>query len=259
MLDPAMTNSAARQEKHYAAVHEAYKNHYYDEFSIIYRRKFIYDPAFSGLDLNDLVVADLACGIGDGSLELLRRFPRALVSGFDVSVKAIEDYRKLGLPATNFNLINPTHAAEWRAQFDVGMIWGGIHHCVTDLQITLQNIATMIKPGGTLIMMEPNLLFLRTIRRLWYHIDPYFDAPTEDALSHKTIHSLVSNLFDVEMVAHLGGAGYFLILNSMMFRLTKPMKRRLLPLLMNFDKLYNRIKEPRMHPYFIARWRRREP
>ena len=258
MRAPAMTSGSARQKKHYENVHEVYKDHYYDETSMSYRRKFIYDPALSGLDLNGLMVADLACGSGAGSLEVLRRFPRAQISGFDISEKAIADYRQTGLPAYSVDLTEPMRTTELQAQFDVAMIFGSLHHCVTRLETTLQNIAAMIKPGGKLIMMEPNLFFMRSVRRFWYRVDPSFDAPTEDGLSHRAIHGLVSNLFDVEMVTHLGGAGYFLILNSMIFRMPKHIKRKLAPPLMIFDELYNRINVPRLHPYFIARWRRRE-
>ena len=86
MRAPAMTSGSARQKKHYGNVHEVYKDHHYDETSMSYRRKFISDPALSGLDLNGLRVADLTCGSGAGSLEVLRRMPPEYVrTGLKIS------------------------------------------------------------------------------------------------------------------------------------------------------------------------------
>lgn len=255
----AMTRDSTRQKDLYESIHTVYRDHYYDDQSMDYRRRFYYDPAFGGLDLNGCAVADLACGSGYNSLEVLRRYPRADVTGFDISAAACADYRRLvASPAHEFDLTRPLANPDWLARFDAAMIWGGLHHCVSDLPTTLRNVAAILKPNGRFIMLEPNADFvLNGVRRLWYRLDRYFDAKTEDALTHRLVHGLVDEIFDVEHVEFLGGPGYFLVAQSMIFRLPKPVKRAFSGSLIRADGLYNRIGWSALHPYFIARWRRR--
>ena len=53
---------AALEKDHYERIHSDYARHYYDQTSMAYRRRFIYDHLLAGLDLNGKRVADLACG-----------------------------------------------------------------------------------------------------------------------------------------------------------------------------------------------------
>jgi hypothetical protein len=57
-------------------------------------------------------------------------------------------------------------------------------------------------------------------------------------------------------VRYLGGPGYFLVLNSLVFRLPRGVKRRLTPSLLAAEAAYNRLPGSRLFPYFLARWRR---
>jgi hypothetical protein len=57
-------------------------------------------------------------------------------------------------------------------------------------------------------------------------------------------------------VKYLGGPGYFLILNSMVFRLPRPLKKALSRPLSVVDAGYNMLPGTPLFPYFLARWRR---
>src|SRR6476660_5880416 len=91
---PAVSIDSTRQKRHYEAIHTNYEDHYYDAQSMAYRERFYYDPLFEGLDLNGCTVADLASGSGHSSVALLKRFPKAVVTGFDISSSACEAYRR---------------------------------------------------------------------------------------------------------------------------------------------------------------------
>jgi len=244
-----------RQKQHYERIHDAYVDHYFDRHSMAYRDRFIYRPLFEGLDLNDKAVADLACSSGQNSLELLRFFPRAQITGFDISAKACADYRaNVGRPAIEIDL---TKGARLDARFDAALVVGGLHHCVADLPATLETIAGLLEPGGLLLMMEPNADFvLEGARQLWYRHDSYFDAATEHALSHDALARLAASWFRPRDVRHMGGPGYFLILNSLIFRLPKALKAVLAEPLSAVDQLYNRLPGQAPFPYFLARWER---
>jgi len=249
-----LNHASLRQAEHYARIHEDYAAHYYDAQSIAYRERFVLDPLFRGLDLNDRVVADLACGSGLNSLALLQRFPRARPIGFDLSEKACQDYRRI--VGTQAYRVDLTAGQPLGIQADVAMVFGGLHHCVSNLPGTFATIAGLLKPGGLLLMYEPNARFLlEGLRRFWYRHDRYFDAPTEHALDHGEILRLAGPRFVGLDCAYGGGPAYFLIFNSLVLRVPLGLKRHIARPLFWVDALYERLPGARAFPVFVARWR----
>lgn len=245
-----------RQEEQYDRIHSAYRRHYFDESSMAYRERFVYDILFDGLDLNDRTVADLACASGYNSLAVLRRYPRATTIGFDISAKACSDYRSL--VKREAYEIDLTAGEEAGVKVDVAMILGGLHHCVSNLAGTFATIAGMLNPGGFLLMYEPNrAYFLEAVRRAWYRVDPYFDAESEHALDHDEILALASKEFALIDCRYSGGPAYFLILNSLVFRVPPSWKKGLTRPLFAFERLYNRLPGRIFFPTFVARWQRK--
>ena len=245
------------QKAHYEAVHEAYADHYYDGESLAYRRKFIMQPLLEGIEAKGWLVADLACGSGYNSLLLREMKPGLELEGFDISDKAAADYRRLVGPAHVADLTLPFNA---EARFDAVLVVGGLHHCVANLPQTLANIAGLVKPGGYLLMAEPNKRYiLQFLRSIWYRRDRYFDADTEEALDHAQILGLGRPWFEEEKLVYLGGPAYFLVLNSLILRLPKPVKSLLAPVLMGLERVYNALPLPGcFYPVFCARWKRTE-
>jgi len=140
---------------------------------------------------------------------------------------------------------------------DAGLIIGGLHHCVADLQMTLRNVATMIKPGGSLMMMEPNSDYLlEAFRRIWYRLDRLTDADTERALDHQELVELAQLYFEPQLVVYFGGPAYFFILNSMMTRVPLGLKPYIAPTLFSIESLYNHIPGRWAYPVFLAQWLR---
>jgi len=241
------------QKEHYDAIHDAYESHYYDEQSMAYRERFYYAPLFSGLDLDGCAVADVASGSGHNSLAVLRRFPRAQLTGFEISARACEAFRRnVGRPCIEADLTRPL---AYPGTFDAVMVVGGLHHCIANLPMVFQNLATLLKPGARVLMIEPNREFvLDWVRRLWYRADRYFDSANEKALTHSEILAQAAPYFALDRLAYYGGPGYFLISQSLLFRLPKPIKRTISPGLMMFEQLCNLLPVRWLHPYFVARW-----
>jgi SAM-dependent methyltransferase len=244
-----------KQKRQYENIHDDYERHYYDATSIAFRQRFIYDVMFQGLELNNKDIADLASGSGYNSLAVLERYPQARLTGFDISSKACAAYRRnVGYEAYELDL---TLGNNLGRTFDVAIIHGGLHHCVSDLDGTFHTIADMVKPGGLLLMVEPNKqCFLEGIRRLWYKLDKYFEADTESALAHDEISAIASSRFSCLDLDYMGGPAYFLIYNSLLFRIPLSAKRFLAPSLFAAESLYNKLPGRFWFPYFIARWQR---
>ena len=244
---------AQAQQSHYETIHDEYELHYYDKWSLEYRNQFVYDVIFSNINLDGKSVADLASGSGYNSLALLKRFPQASVHGFDISHKACQAYKaNVGSEAYQLDLTSKIH---FDRKFDAAMIFGGLHHCIGDLQGALSTAFNLLKPGGIFLMWEPNReCFLEGARRIWYQRDNYFQADSEGALSAEELLKLAPSQFKQIALYYMGGPAYFFICNSMIFRIPPYVKGTLAKPLFLAEKIYNRLPGRFWFPYFIAQW-----
>jgi hypothetical protein len=134
---------------------------------------------------------------------------------------------------------------------------GGLHHCVADLETTLGNIADMLNPGAPFLLFEPNReYFLQFARDIWYRADRYFDAATEDGLAHGDLLSRAGSTFRPEQVRYFGGPAFFLVYNSLVFRMPHRVKEIVAPPLMMLEAGFNALPGKRLFSSFTARWRR---
>ncbi len=240
------------QAAHFETMHDLYADHYYDAESTLYRKRFIYDVLFDQLNANHTLVGDICCGDGYNSLRLREYFPEVQVEGFDISPTAVGVYHSITRsPGHVIDLIRPLRP-EFHNRYDIIMCIGGIHHCVQDLGMVVKNIAAMLKPGGRFVCMEPYASpLLNPIRKLWYKLDPYFNAATERAL---TPNELATHDMHLTRVHFGGGPAFYLVCNSMIFRLPKPIKRIITPPLLAVEALYNRIMPRVLKAFFVAEY-----
>lgn len=209
-----------------------------------------------GLDLNGVSVAELASGNGANSLALLQRFPDVRVTGFDISPAACAAYAEtVGRPAYEVDLTQPWTGP--REKFDVALIVGGLHHCVRDIDCTLNNISELLKPGGLLLMCEPSSQFLfEGLRKIWYSKDRYFDSENEAAIEHDRLLANTGGAFEALSTTYFGGPAYFLIQNSMVLRVPLGLKRSLAAPLMLIESAYQKLPGRAPFAAFSARWRK---
>lgn len=244
------------QREHYEKYAEAYTRHYFDKWSMKYRRDFIYKYLWQGKDLNLARVLELACGSGYNSKEFKKDFPKASLTGLDISPTACENYRKENLaPAFEGDITKPLNFD--LHPFDAAFVIGGLHHCIADLDVTLRNMASLTKPGGYFMVLEPNKkFFLEPIRNFWYKIDPSFDEKNEAALDHDELYQKAKEWFDVESVTYLGGPAFFFVLNSMIMRVPLPAKPYISPPLIALERMWNHLPLVSLKNVFAAVWRR---
>jgi len=122
-----------------------------------------YDERFAGYWLSKLpnVVSqlekggsmlDFGCGSGRVAMAIKRAFPKADVGGYDVDAKSIarasEVSKEKGLHVSFSSRIPKT-------QFDLVSICDCIHDLAAP-EATLKQVHALVKPGGTLFIVEPN-------------------------------------------------------------------------------------------------------
>ena len=245
--------SSIDQKSQYENIHDDYEAHYYDPTSMEYRERFIYDLMFEGLDLNGKRVAELASGSGHNSLALRKRYPQVQLTGFDISAKACASYRELlNTEAIEVDLTKPLKNMP---TFDCILIFGGLHHCVSDLDTTFSNIADMLVPGGMLLFFEPNSEYiLEGARKIWYKHDRYFEENSEAALNHSEMLASTDGRFKVNNITYMGGIAFYLIYNSLIFRIPVGMKKYMAPPLFALECLMSYLPGKFLYSSFVGQW-----
>ncbi len=140
-----------------------------------------------GLDVRDKDVLEIGCGSGYGAFLLNRLGPRSYL-GLDLMPEQIERARQK-YPGYRFEVGDATDLSGLDdASFDVVIIFGVLHH-IPAWRTALNEIARLLRPGGSLFLEEPRGVDLRLFEALfrWGHPQSDFGLRA--------------------MEAHLGGLG----------------------------------------------------
>jgi len=246
----------SRQRELFDAIHSEYASHYYDAYATAYRERFLHSALFSGLDLGGKYVAEIMCGDGPLTAHILGSFEFAINDGYEISPIACDAYtEKTGRPAQALDItVNPLPANN----YDVIAVSGGLHHVAHHLTATFDNIHRALKPSGLLVAFEPNSRYaLNAVRKLWYRVDRYFDQENEAALDAVAITEMVADKFELQDVTYGGGPAFFLVYNSLIFRVPYWMKRVYARPLIQIERIWNSLPTPYPHGYFVARWQKK--
>src|ERR1041385_185282 len=222
-----LSASERQQQEPYARIAADYEAHYSDEWSVEYRRRFIYEPMFDGLNLADMHVLDAMCGSGQTTRFLLTR--GANVTGLDISNEVVETFqtRWTGTNVVKRSLLDsglPDNS------FDCVAVVGGLHHIHPNVKAAVREIHRVLKPGGHFCFMEPHSGSLPDlVRKVWYRFDRFF-SDNEAAIDVGALEKDFSGSFKLKNAKYLGNVAFLLVLNSLIFRIPPKSKRFFAPL-----------------------------
>lgn len=102
------------------------------------------------------VIADIGCGHGSSSLLMAQTFPNAKVYGYDLHSPSIDDARNKASEAGVKNIEFETLAAADipNGEYDFACIFDALHD-MGDPVGAAKHIRESLKPGGTLMVVEP--------------------------------------------------------------------------------------------------------
>lgn len=257
MINPAnldmVTKGTTRQKQLFEEIHEKYYEASDDPVARAYKEEHVYKKVLEQLgDAESLI--EIASGIGAAAGWLKRHRPQLEIAGCDISECAAEDFRRLHhRPCYVADLTQPFDAGE---KFDAVIVMGGIHHLVADLDMAFANIRALLKPGGRLIMAEPNSdYFLEPFRKIWYNLDrSNFDSGNEHALSHTQLFREYGKGFRERDLTYFGGIAYYLLTLNWVLRIPNRAKHFAAPFLMRAERLYHKLPGRLPFASFIACW-----
>jgi len=247
--------SERQQQHHYDEIAADYEAHYSDEWSVEYRRQFIYDPMFEGIDLSGQEVLDAMCGSGQTTSYLLKR--GAHVTGLDISNEVLEQFqaRWTDAKAVKRSLLDsglPDNS------FDCVAVVGGLHHIHPEMKAAVREIHRVLKPGGYLCFMEPHTgSFPDVIRRIWYRFDRFF-SDNEAAIDIVRMQKDFADSFTLKKAKYQGNIAFLLVLNSLIFRIPAGSKKLISPPLMKLEPLINKLQTKFTSCFVVAQWQKNQ-
>jgi len=245
--------SERQQQEHYDTIAADYETHYSDEWSIEYRRRFIYDPMFEGINLSGMEVLDAMCGSGQTTSYLMTR--GAQVTGLDISNEVLDQFqaRWRDARAVKRSLLDsglPDNS------FDCVAVVGGLHHIHPEMKAAVREIHRVLKPGGYFCFMEPHTgSFPDVVRRIWYRFDRFF-SDNEAAIDIERMRRDFADRFTLTKAKYQGNIAFLLVLNSLIFRIPPGSKKFFAPSLMKVEPLINQLQTKFTSCFVVAQWQK---
>jgi SAM-dependent methyltransferase len=245
--------SERQQQEHYDRIAADYEAHYSDEWSVEYRRRFIYEPMFEGVKLDGMQVLDAMCGSGQTTSYLLAR--GANVTGLDISNEVIDTFQSRW---TRANVVKRSLLDSGLPDnsFDCVAVVGGLHHIHPNVKAAVREIHRVLKPGGHFCFMEPHSGSLPDlVRKVWYRFDRFF-SDNEAAIDVSLLQRDFREGFELTKVDYLGNIAFLLVLNSLIFRIPPKSKRFFAPLLMRLEPWVNKLQTKLTSCFVVTQWQK---
>jgi SAM-dependent methyltransferase len=243
----------------YNEIAKIYQDHYFDMESVYYREE-IYIKKLKKYFKGSVDILEVGCGDGS-NIEILEKngILEKNFYGLDISnnnCKLFQDkfenkYKFYHADFTEKNL-------KLEKTFDIILLFGAIHHMYKDIEILFQNLNNHLNKNGKIIIMEPNGSFLNFIRNYWYKKDKYFEAESEKALTIKEVDLFAEKNFLKIFYEYQGLIGYFVILQSMILRTPKIIKKKTYKILTLIDKILSKFNSKYLSASYILVYKKKD-
>ena len=242
------------QQDHYREIAGEYEAHYSDCYSLEYRKRFIYEPMFHGIDIEGMNVLDAMCGSGQTTQYLVAKGAR--VTGLDISDVVVDSFRSQfsECKVVCRSLLDSQLPDE---SFDCVSVVGGLHHVQPNVSEAVTEIYRVLKPGGYFCFMEPHSGSIADlVRQFWYKHDRLF-SDNERAIDIVELQNQFKSRFSINKTNYIGNVAFLLVLNSLVFRIPLRIKPLYSPVLLALEGAINKVQVKSTSCFLIAQWQKR--
>jgi ubiquinone/menaquinone biosynthesis C-methylase UbiE len=246
-----MDNSENKQKELFNKISDDYTKHYSDPLSISYRNEFFFEKMFSNIDFKNKKILDAMCGGGQVTKFLMKN--ECYVYALDISENQISEYKKK-YPQNESQASSILKTNYEDNFFDYVVINGGLHHVHPYLNDAMKEIIRITKQNGQIILCEPSAnTFFDFFRKIWYKFDSYFEE-NEASVDYNRIDKKYQGIITKNYISHGGFFAYYLIYNSMIFRIPYRTKKYISKPLFAIDRAIDKFPNKFFSAYSIARY-----
>ncbi|MFN8287767.1 MAG: methyltransferase domain-containing protein [Chitinophagales bacterium] len=150
----------------------------------------------------DKNIMEIGCGTGSNAFMLAHKTGMKVL-GTDLCVPFVEDARKkFQLPGLRYDVLDFNKAEDFKGEtFDYIIGNGILHHLYHQLDSAFTNMLRLLKPGGKIIFLEPNLynpyvyaIFSYPSLRVKAHLEPDEMAFSKSWVSEKLRNTGYQNI-----------------------------------------------------------------
>ena len=246
------------QSKHYDKISKKYQEHYFDNESKYYRSKIFIQRFKKYLD-DGVEILDVGCGNGS-YIEILEEngIKGKNYCGLDTSIENTKLFNdKFNFKYKVFHEDFTKKNLNLNKKFDSILLIGAVHHMYLDIEIVFENLFNHLNENGKIVIVEPNGSFLNFLRNYWYKKDKYFDETSERALKLSEIDTVAEKKFRKIFCEYLGFIGYFVILQSMIFRTPKIIKKKTYKFLTYIDEIMSKFNSKYLSSSYIIIYKKK--
>ena len=232
-----------KQREHFENIHDRYQDHYYDSYSNYYREKIIDSKMVEYLAQANSVL-EIGCGGASNYLRFAEQgFSFQTYDAIDISPPAVKDFNSATPEnATGFVFDFTIPNVSTGKKYELILFLGVLHHMTNNLEYVFNNVKNALTRDGVVIFIEPNANFMNTIRNIWYRLSDDFDHTNERALTSNEIDLHATNAgLSLQKSKYFGHIGFFVILQSMVLRTPKAVKKCLTKPLVAWDRLIEKV------------------
>jgi ubiquinone/menaquinone biosynthesis C-methylase UbiE len=255
------TNKNSIEEQNQAELFDRiaseYEQHYSDKYSQRYRALFYNTPLIEGLNLSGKRVLEGMCGSGQTTQFLLSK--GAEVVGLDISEQMINSFKR-SFPNNQAVQASMLDTKLEEASFDYVIIVGSLHHLQPHVQAAIDEVFRLLKPGGYFCFIEPHSGSLPDlVRKLWYKLDKHFFEENESSIDFNQLAVINAQRFEVCKTKYLGNIAYILVLNTLILRMPKKLKRLYTPTLLRLEAFISKFQNKTFSCFIVGQWRKKTP
>lgn len=242
------------QEKHFNSIADTYCKHYGDKWSGAYRDRFINKKMLQGINLYNKKVIDAMCGNGETVPFLLAR--GAQVTAIDISQQELKNLQDKW-PQCSIHRSSILDTGLENNSYDCVVVVGGLHHVHPYCIDAIKEIHRILKKGGYLCFMEPHQgSIFDMIRKLWYKHDKYFEE-NEEAIDVHELKLRFDREFSFITEYYKGSIAYLFVLNSMIWRMPKFIKKMYAPFFFWLESWVERFQTKYTACFVVCQWKKK--